>query len=63
MEKKKITTACQEDAIAFGVWLPRNAQPISNNRNWIYNKDRKEYTTAQLYAIYNPNADKNKEGI
>lgn len=56
-----VATACQSDSIAFGEWLPRNAQPISNNRNWIYKKDRKEYTTAKLYALYD--ADKNKEGI
>lgn len=47
-----IQAACQSDSIAFGEWLPRNAQPITNNPNWIYNKDRKEYTTSDLYDIF-----------
>ena len=39
-------------AIAFAEWLPRHAQPITINQNWILNLDKKEYTTEQLYEIF-----------
>ncbi len=40
------------DVIGFADWLPRNAQPRAINRNWILNSDGKEYTTRQLYELY-----------
>lgn len=44
----------KEDVIGFAEWLPIRAQPKSISKTqWVLNEDRKEYTTSQLYELYN----------
>lgn len=59
--KKLIATACQSDAIALGEWCGLNAIWLPTTSIWHRKGDYNPYTTAQLYAIYL--ADKNKEGV